>query len=133
MTAIEGGWMDWFQFKQMLSIASGLNMDALHVHAGVLCQIAAALLTRRRLSSALPWLVVFVLVVANEYYDYRYEVWPDRGEQRAESIRDAWNTLLLPTLILLLARFVPRLFAAPGASAEAGDPGGERDEAGGPA
>lgn len=122
--------MDWFQFKQMLSIASGLNMDALHVHAGLLCQIVAALLMRRRLSSPWPWLVVLALVVANEYYDYRYEIWPDRAMQRAEGIRDAWNTLLLPTLILLLVRFVPRLFVAPGASADAGEAGGEADEAG---
>ena len=111
--------MDWFQFKQMLSIASGLNMDALHVHAGVICQILAALLMRRRLSSPWPWLAVLALVAANEYYDYRYETWPDRGEQRAESVRDAWNTLLLPTLILLLARYVPQLFR----SGSAPDPG----------
>ena len=125
--------MDWFQVKQMLSIASGLNMDALHVHAGLLCQILAALLLRRRLSSPWPWLVVLGLVVANEYYDYRYEIWPDRSEQRAEGTRDAWNTLLLPTLILLLVRFVPRLFCAPGPSADPGEPGGEGEEAGGAA
>ena len=125
--------MDWFHFKQMLSVASGLNMDALHVHAGILCQILAALLLRRRLSSPWPWLVVLLLVVANEYYDYRYETWPDRGEQRAEAVRDTWNTLLLPTLVMLLVRFAPRLFGASGVSADAGEPGGERDEAGGPA
>jgi hypothetical protein len=127
--------MDWFQFKQMLSVATGLNMDALHVHAGLLAQIVAALLLRRRLSSPWPWLVVLLLVVANEYYDYRYEVWPDRGEQRAEGVRDAWNTLLLPTLIMLLVRFAPRLFVEPAAdaSADPGQSGGEGDEAGGPA
>jgi predicted acyltransferase len=114
--------MDWFHFKQMLSISSGLNMDALHVHAGILCQLLAALLLRRRLSSPWPWLAVAVLVVANEYYDYRYETWPDRGMQRAEGFRDAWNTLLLPTLILLLARFAPGLFCAPGPSADPGQP-----------
>jgi hypothetical protein len=125
--------MDWFHFKQALSIATGLNMDALHVHAGLLCQILAALLLRRRLSSPWPWLVVAALAVANEWYDYRYEIWPDRGEQRAESVRDAWNTLLLPTLIMLLVRFVPRLFVSPGASADSGEPGGKRDETGGQA
>jgi hypothetical protein len=122
--------MDWFHFKQALSVASGLNMDALHVHAGLLCQILAALLMRRRLSSPWPWLVVLALVAANEYYDYRYEVWPDRAEQRAEAIRDAWNTLLVPTLILLLARFLPGLFVASRPSADAGEPGKTRDEAG---
>jgi hypothetical protein len=114
--------MDWFELKQWLSLSSGLNMDALHVHAGVICQMLAALLLRRRLSSPLPWLVVLVLVALNEWYDYDYETWPVRGEQRAEGLRDAWNTLLLPTLILLLARFAPRLFAGP-PSTDPGQPG----------
>lgn len=123
--------MDWFQVKYMLSVASGLSMDALHVHAGLLCQILAALLLRRRLSSPWPWLVVLLLAVANEWYDYSYETWPDAGEQRAESVRDTWNTMLLPTLVMLLARFVPRLFVATGASADSGEPGGNGDQPGG--
>lgn len=115
--------MDWFEVKQWLSLGTGLGMDALHVHAGVLLQVAAALLLRRRLSSPLPWLLVLLLVLANEYYDYGHEIWRDRGAQRAEALRDGWNTMLLPTLILLLARYAPRLFAAP-PSADPGEPGG---------
>ena len=102
--------MNWFHFKLWLVSSSGLNMDALHVHAGVMCQIAAALLMRRSLASPLPWLVVLAAVLANEYYDYSFETWPDRSEQLMEGFRDGWNTLLLPTLILLLVRFVPGLF-----------------------
>jgi ABC-type dipeptide/oligopeptide/nickel transport system permease component len=116
--------MDWFELKQWLSLSTGLGMDALHVHAGVLVQILAALLLRRRLSSPIPWLIVLVLVLLNEWYDYDYEIWPDRGMQRAEGFRDAWNTLLLPTLILLLARFAPRLFGERDSAADAGEPGG---------
>lgn len=105
--------MNWFHLKLWLVATSGLHMDALHVHAGILCQIVAALLLRRSLASPLPWLVVLVAVLANEYYDYAFEVWPDRSMQLAEAFRDSWNTLLVPTLILLLVRFVPRLFHRP--------------------
>jgi len=84
-------------------------MDALHVHAGIACQLLAALLLRRSLRSPIPWLVVLGLVIANEYYDLNYEVWPNRGDQWAESIKDGWNTMLLPTVMLLVARFAPRL------------------------
>ena len=101
--------MDWHGFKEWLETASGLDMDALHVHAGIACQLLAALLLRRSLRSPIPWLVVLGLVIANEYYDLNYEVWPNRGDQWAESIKDGWNTMLLPTVMLLVARFAPRL------------------------
>lgn len=117
--------MDWFEIKHWLSLSTGLGMDALHVHAGILLQVAAALVLRRRLSSPLPWLLVLLLVVGNEYYDYGYEIWEDRAGQRAEALRDSWNTLLLPTLILLLARYAPQLFAPrpPSTEPSAADPG----------
>jgi hypothetical protein len=102
--------MDWHFLKLWLEQWSGLDMDSLHVHAGVLLQIAAALLLRRPLRSPTPWLVVLAAIVANEMYDYRYETWPDRDMQMAGGIRDAWNTMLLPTIILLLARYRPTLF-----------------------
>lgn len=105
--------MDWNQVKHWLEAASGLDMDSLHVHAGVLVQVAAALMLRRRLSSPWPWLVSAAIVLANEVYDYHYEIWEDRDAQFAESVQDTWNTLLLPTLLLLLVRFVPGLFCAP--------------------
>ena len=121
--------MDWHDIKQWLSGASGLDMDSLHVHVGVLAQVAVALVLRRRLSSGWPWLAVAAAVLANEVYDYRYEVWPTREEQFFESVKDVWNTMLLPTVLLILARFVPGLFAAPSAG-DAGETGGEGSEAG---
>lgn len=121
--------MDWHDYKQWLSGTSGLDMDSLHVHVGVLAQVAVALILRLRLSSLLPWMAVAVAVLANEYYDFEYEVWPTREEQFLESVKDVWNTMLLPTVLLLLARFVPWLFAAPSAG-DAGEAGGDGSKAG---
>jgi len=123
--------MNWYGVKEWLAEASGLGMDALHVHAGVLGLIAFAILLRRRLSSPWPWLAVAAVTFANEYYDLRYEVWPNRDDQLGESARDVWTTLLLPTLLLMLARFAPALFGVRAASAsDAGEAGPQAGEAG---
>jgi hypothetical protein len=121
--------MDWHDYKQWLSGTSGLDMDSLHVHVGVLAQVAVAFVLRLRLSSPWPWLAVAAAVVANEYYDFQYEVWPTREEQFFEGVKDLWNTMLLPTVLLLLARYTPWLFAAPSV-ADPGEPGGEGSETG---
>jgi hypothetical protein len=118
--------MDWHHIKDWLEHAIGLNMDALHVHAGFLLQLASAIVMRRPLSSPWPWLAVVAAESANEIYDYTYEVWPgaERQIQLAEGIRDFWNTLVIPSLMLILARYAPALFTAqPKAEASAADPG----------
>ncbi|MBV8687581.1 MAG: hypothetical protein JOZ90_17525 [Alphaproteobacteria bacterium] len=121
--------MDWHQLKAWLETASGLNMDALHVHAGVVLQLVAALALRRPLRSPLPWLAVLLAEGINEYYDLAYEIWPNRGDQWAESVRDMWNTMLIPTLLFVLARWAPAAFAGRPAAPSGGDAG----EAGGEA
>jgi hypothetical protein len=104
--------MDWYQAKHFLTLFTGLHMDALHVHVGLLGQLLAAAALRRSLASPLPWLALLIALGANEWFDLAYETWPDRDEQIGESIRDGWNTMLLPTLLLLLARFAPGLLVA---------------------
>jgi hypothetical protein len=117
--------VNWHHLKDWAAHASDLNMDALHVYAGVFLQLATALVLRRSLRSPWPWLAVLAAEFANEYYDYAYEIWPDRDIQFAEGLRDMWNTMAMPTLLLLLARYAPSLLvgkAAP-AAPSAADPG----------
>ena len=47
--------MDWYDVKQYAERLIGLDMDALHVYAGVLGQILAALVLGRSLASPWPW------------------------------------------------------------------------------
>lgn len=101
--------MSWYEIKKCVEGFTGLHMDALHVHGGMLGLILAALLLRRSLGSPWPWLVVLAATLANEWFDLRYETWPDRTMQYDEAVRDIWNTMLLPTLMLVLARFWPSL------------------------
>jgi hypothetical protein len=122
--------MDWHQIKEWITAESGLDMDALHVHVGVLAQIAVAFVLRKRLSSPWPWLAVAAAALLNEWYDLSYDVWQTRGDQILESVKDLWNTLLLPTVLLLLTRFAPGLFARRSAAdaGEAGEGGRETGE-----
>jgi hypothetical protein len=103
--------MDWYQVKQSVVLFTGLHMDALHVHIGVLAQLLTAMVLRRSLASPVPWLLLLAAVGANEWFDLSYESWPgsERERQYEESIRDGWNTMLLPTLLLLLSRWAPGL------------------------
>jgi len=113
--------MDWYAFKEWLEAVTWLDMDALHIHAGILLQLLAALLLRRSLQSPWPWLIVLAATLANEAYDLRYETWPDpeRARQFAEGAKDLVNTMLIPSLLLLVARFAPRLLTGRGRPGEA--------------
>jgi hypothetical protein len=119
--------VDWHHLKDLAEHASGLNMDALHVYAGIFLQLGAAIVLRRSLKSPWPWLFVLVAEFGNEVNDYTYEIWPDRDIQFAEGLRDMWNTMALPTLLLLLARYAPRLLVGEDApqGSSAPDPGQE--------
>ena len=122
---------DWHQVKDWLEHAIGLNMDALHVYVGLAILLAVALVLRKPLRSPIPWLVLLALELANEYYDWTYDFWTGPGGraiQAAEGVRDIWNTMAVPTFLLLASRFFPGLFTGwrrRGSAADAGEAGGE--------
>src|SRR5690349_17434702 len=102
--------MGWLAFKHWLQMSGGISMDAMHVLAGVLVQLLIAVLLRRSLRSPLPWLAVLLLALANEAVDLHVDkTWPDRGVQWVESIKDMLITMLLPSLLLMIARWAPGL------------------------
>jgi len=101
--------VDWYQVKLFVQHSTGFSMDALHVIAGVVLQLAAALIFRSTLARPLPLFVVFLLALANEANDLRVERWPQPGMQYGEGAKDIVMTMLLPLLIFLVARYRPRL------------------------
>ena len=101
--------MNWHQWKLFVEHSSVVSTDALHVILGVVIQVAAAALVRKSLGSVAPWCVVFALEVINEINDVWVEVWPDPGMQLGEAAKDIGLTMLLPTILLLVAKFVPRV------------------------
>ncbi|MEH6827287.1 hypothetical protein [Parasphingorhabdus sp.] len=101
--------MDWFEIKNWLELSTGLDRDSLHIYAGVGVQLIVALILRRSLASPVPWLLVAVAALTNEYYDYSFVPDPLNATQEYfdGAIRDVWNTLLLPSLLLVIARYWP--------------------------
>ncbi len=99
---------DWYQLKLFVSHATTLSMDALHLLGGFLALLLMARLFHRPLSDVRPWLAVLLLELLNEWRDLFVERWPDVGQQYGESARDIVLTMLVPTLLLLVARHWPQ-------------------------
>lgn len=112
--------MDWYQIKVFISEVGGISRDAIHILAGVAIQFAVAAVLRISIRHIVPYLVVVAAALGNEWFDLHYDVWPERAEQWAESVKDVLVTLALPTLLLLLVRRVPDLLVRPGDSPESG-------------
>jgi hypothetical protein len=117
--------MDWTGMKDVAAELT-VGKDALHIYAAFLVQVGTATLFRKSLAHWLPWLAVLAIEIANEALDIRFG-----GEEYLQSWQlagarhDFINTMILPTLLLLLCRYAPALFrpAAPKR------PGKDRDPA----
>lgn len=103
--------VNWYQFKLFAAHLSGFSMDALHVVGGVVLQLGFAVLLRTSLAHWRPWLFVLALELVNEANDLLVEQWPDPGMQWGEGARDLVLTMLLPTVLLMVARLRPELLA----------------------
>jgi uncharacterized paraquat-inducible protein A len=99
----------WEEIKMVIATTTGLERDALHIYAALLIQVAAAALSRRTLRSPLPWLAVLVFALGNEYLDITADGVAEDWEWWT-SLHDLWNTMLVPTLLLILVRFAPSVF-----------------------
>lgn len=101
--------MNWVDLKIWLEMSTGLDRDSLHIYAGVAVQLSVAVVLRRSIASPIPWLFAAAVALGNEYSDYStasaaYDI---GNELYDEAVRDVWNTLLLPSVLLLIARFRP--------------------------
>ncbi len=102
--------MDWVDIKELASHL-GVAKDALHIYLAFSIQVAAAALFRRPMSSWIPWACVLSAELLNEFLDVHYgeelqmQEWQVLGAKH-----DILNTMVLPTLLLLLCRYSPRLF-----------------------
>lgn len=102
--------MDWFGLKDEAARML-LEKDALHIYAALIIQISAAKLSRRSLGHALPWLWVLALELINELLDLGRGMEPVvRPWQVVSGVHDIINTMILPTVLLMLCRRDPTLF-----------------------
>lgn len=102
--------MDWYSIKLAVVDHTDLGRDALHIFIGLAGQILVALIIRRTLAHPIPWIAVLIGELLNEYYDLgRGEFWDT--PMWPGSVRDILVTMAVPTVLLLLTRYAPSLFA----------------------
>ena len=100
----------WHQAKLFIEHMTTISHDTLHLIAGLLTNLVIATLLRRPITSWLPWLATFLVILANEAIDLWVEIWPDHAIQLGEGAKDIVTTMAIPTLLALAVRLNPRLF-----------------------
>lgn len=104
----------WHQeFKLLLEAYTGLDKDALHIHAALLLYFLALFAFRQTRRSRFPWLFVLAFELVNETLDLWEQSiagtdltwWDAWVGGRAEAAKDLWNTMLWPTVLLLIGRY----------------------------
>jgi hypothetical protein len=116
---------DGFQdFKLSLLEGSGLAKDALHIHIGLAIFVITRLCWRWRGGWIAAWIAALGAALGGEWLDIQGEfaagaLQPDTGHWH-----DIWNTMLWPTALLLIGRWLqprPRLAAATNVAPPSGE------------
>ncbi len=93
------------QLKTLIVDHVGLAKDALHVYVALIVFLVVCRMFRWPASSWKPWLVVLAVALLGEALDLRHTL------QRGYVVRfdyhwtDLWNTMLVPTVLVLVARY----------------------------
>jgi hypothetical protein len=98
--------LDYQQWKIGLLEATGLARDALHVHIGLAVFVLTRLVWRWRFGWGGAWLVALGFALGGEWFDLRAETTIGAIQPEAAHWHDIWNTMLWPTLLALLGRWL---------------------------
>ena len=109
---LETAFSTWRDTKLFLERSVSVSTEFIHVIAGIVIFLVAAAILRRPVSSGRPWLAVLALALLNEVVDLTVEHWPQAAIQLGESVNDLLVTMLVPTLLLVTARKLPRIYGA---------------------
>jgi cell shape-determining protein MreD len=97
--------MTYADLKILLVDYLGLEQDALHIHGAILLYILAMFAFRQTRKSRFPWLFVLAAELANESYDLLHQHNLGEPLRWGESLKDLWNTMLWPSVLLLVGRY----------------------------
>lgn len=113
MLADAAGWL--IDAKLVIIDVTGLAKDALHVHIGLALFIGTRLFWRGRGGWVVAWLVALAGTLTGELLDSVGTAAPGHRRPDAAHWHDIWNTMMWPTLFLLVGRW---LNGRPDAAAE---------------
>lgn len=93
------------QVKHEIVVHTMLAKDALHIYVALVILFTSCALFRWRLTQFKPWLLVMLVAVIGEIWDIRDSIKSNDPLHFEENIKDIWNTMLVPTILLLAARY----------------------------
>ena len=97
--------MDFAEFKIWIGDYTGLEKDALHIHAALALYLIAMFAFRQTRRSRFPWLFVLFVELGNEAYDLWHQEAHGEPARWDASLKDLWNTMLWPTVLLFIGRY----------------------------
>jgi hypothetical protein len=81
---------------------TGLDRDALHLHAGLALFILVRIVWRRRGGWVIAWLAALTIALGVEWLDIRADGTGGAPLPQPEHWHDIWNTMIWPTVLLLV-------------------------------
>ena len=91
--------------KIMLSEATNLGKDALHIYVGLGVMLLVVILFKKSLADWRPLAAVAFAALAGEIWDV-IDTYSHGGTPKFNANwKDVWNTMFWPTVLFLLARF----------------------------
>ncbi len=93
------------QLKLWLVENTSLAKDALHIYVAIGVYLGSCLLLRWRASSWKPWVLVLAITLLGELWDAQTTQRIGRQPIPEAHWKDIWNTMMVPTILLIMARF----------------------------
>lgn len=95
--------------KWMLVEHLNLSKDSLHIYVGMSLFLGSALVLGWSLKSWRPWMLVLVAALIGEAWDLRDSLAYGTRIHLLANLKDILNTILWPTVLMLLARHTKAL------------------------
>ena len=111
--------------KLWLIDGTGLSKDALHVYAGLAIFVAVHMLWRWRRRGLAAWLAALAVALGAEWLDMQGETLRGALQPDAAHWHDVWNTMVWPTVLLAVRRWLAPAHADASTEDAAPEPSGE--------
>lgn len=83
----------------------GLAKDALHIYVALLVFFGSCVVFKWKAAWWKPWALVLGTALLGEAWDLRDSLIYDTPVKLWANWKDLWNTMLVPTLLMLFARY----------------------------
>ncbi len=93
------------QLKLWLVENTSLAKDALHIYVALAVYLGSCLLLRWRAASLKPWALVLAITMLGELWDAQTSQANGHRPIPEAHWKDVWNTMMVPTILLIVARF----------------------------